>query len=417
LISKTHEASEAWALEYSGFPDGPGASKRPSRATLVLVSSFLLLNHWLAEIRRHLHKSIRVVKYHGQRRERQAVKIANADIVITTYHTLAAEMADPVQFGGESAVDSINQASPLSEIAWFRLVLDEAHTIRHRDTTFYKTCTQLHAANRWCLTGTPIQNTLDDIGGLFAFVRARPFDNISTFRSMITLPFEDKGERRRMACERLAMLLDSLCLRRTRNVVHLPDQFEVVRRLNFSPEEQQQYHQTNEMMTRAIKQGYGGSESKHGFGLFQASLQLRLLSNHGTYQNPFSWTNHRNVIAERENAPDMLGHTREVFCACCRQPLPIGVIDATYSQSSSCRHVCCLECLEQRVEGGEFDSAIQLGSCPVCESKDMSFRVKRKQDAASGVLPSSDYFRQQGYSTKIQALISDIFVGMMESKR
>jgi SWI/SNF-related matrix-associated actin-dependent regulator of chromatin subfamily A3 len=60
---------------------------------------------------RHLDGTLRTIKYHGQGREAHIPMIGDADIVVTVYNTLA------VEFGKKS--------SPLHEIAWYRVVLDE----------------------------------------------------------------------------------------------------------------------------------------------------------------------------------------------------------------------------------------------------------------------------------------------------
>lgn len=50
---------------------------------------------------------------------------------------------------------------------WYRVILDEAHIIKDRNTQTAKACFALNSERRWLLTGTPIQNSLDDF---FSFV-------------------------------------------------------------------------------------------------------------------------------------------------------------------------------------------------------------------------------------------------------
>lgn len=137
-----------------------------------------------------------MTRYHGQKREDRLTVLADCDIVLSTYHTLAAD------FSAEK--------SPIHNIVWFRIVLDEAHIIRRRVTSIYKAVSDLNANFRWCLTGSPIQNTLEDIGALFTFIKATPFDSIATFRHFIATPFSEGDERRTIASEKLGLLFDSL---------------------------------------------------------------------------------------------------------------------------------------------------------------------------------------------------------------
>ena len=60
---------------------------------------------------RHLDGSLKVIKYHGQKRDTDAAALADSDIVLTTYHTLTTEY--------------LAKRSRIHEIAWFRIVLDE----------------------------------------------------------------------------------------------------------------------------------------------------------------------------------------------------------------------------------------------------------------------------------------------------
>src|SRR5579862_5788259 len=124
--------------------------------------------------------------------------------------------------------------------------------IRRQATTLYRAVSELSANSRWCITGTPIQNRLEDIGALFAFIRARPFDSMAMFRRFIAAPFDESEERRTVASQRLSLLLDSLCLRRMKELLDLPEQQNRTRTLEFSQEERNQYERTKKIMIRAI---------------------------------------------------------------------------------------------------------------------------------------------------------------------
>ena len=49
--------------------------------------------------------------------------------------------------------------------------MDEAHSIKNPKTAVFKACAELKAHHRWCLTGTPIQNHLNDCHALLRFLR------------------------------------------------------------------------------------------------------------------------------------------------------------------------------------------------------------------------------------------------------
>lgn len=86
-----------------------GYQKSKSRYTPVVTATHRAANTTLPL--RHLGDTLKVTNYHGQRRETQGTALADADIVLTTYRTLAA--------------DSAARRSPVHAISWFRVVLDE----------------------------------------------------------------------------------------------------------------------------------------------------------------------------------------------------------------------------------------------------------------------------------------------------
>lgn len=84
-----------------------------------------------------------------------------------------------------STLLSLQNDSPLHKIRWLRVILDEGHTIRNPHTRLTKAMAELEAKRRWVLTGTPIQNRLDDLWSVVKFLRVEPFDNKSWWNSAL----------------------------------------------------------------------------------------------------------------------------------------------------------------------------------------------------------------------------------------
>lgn len=358
---------------------------------------------------------MRTKKYHGQNRERSQSALCNADIVITTYHTLASEVA--------------NSTHLINDIEWYRLVLDEgmcfavlgqygvnklcvAHIIRRQSTGLNRAVSSIAARSRWCLTGTPVQNRLEDFGSLLAFLRADPFHALATFRKFIALPFDEGPKRRKVAIERFTRLLDSICLRRSKDLLHLPDPDNVVRQISLSPEERAQYDQTQKVMMRAIKHQHGVFDAKSTLGMFQVQLQLRILCNHGTWQQSFSWSRRKlHLLDEREAMEASVGRDGERTCSACRQTMPLFGAGSFFSQYDGCRHVLCSECVEQTTLQSQ-DTA--KSRCPLCSSL---WNATTKTHRSKHTSQEDMYFRPEGRSSKMEALMVDVMNNIWTTKR
>lgn len=64
--------------------------------------------------------------------------------------------------------------SILHMVSWFRIILDEAHLIKDRSTSTAKAVFNLISLNKWCLTGTPLQNRVGELYSLIRFLRVDP---------------------------------------------------------------------------------------------------------------------------------------------------------------------------------------------------------------------------------------------------
>ena len=76
------------------------------------------------------------------------------------------------------ALKRSRQAPPTSvlhQLSWFRIILDEAHLIKDRSTSTAKAVFNLVSLNKWCLTGTPLQNRVGELYSLVRFLRVDPY--------------------------------------------------------------------------------------------------------------------------------------------------------------------------------------------------------------------------------------------------
>jgi SWI/SNF-related matrix-associated actin-dependent regulator of chromatin subfamily A3 len=150
-----------------------------SRTTLVVCPPSVF-SSWVTQLEEHTKAgSLKVYMYHGERTDDKNV-LLKYDIVITTYSILGTE------FGQEG--------SPVNEIEWFRVILDEAHVIKNTAARQTKAVTALNAQRRWVVTGTPIQNSSLDLYPLMAFLRFEPFSIKSYWQSLIQRPL-GKGDK------------------------------------------------------------------------------------------------------------------------------------------------------------------------------------------------------------------------------
>ncbi|MEZ2321922.1 MAG: DEAD/DEAH box helicase [Microcoleus sp.] len=111
------------------------------------------LYHWASEL------EVAVIRG-GNQEQRKLAWERQFHVYITTYDTLRTDIRNHV----------------LTDSNKFNcIILDEAQKIKNRDTKISQAVRCLQSEYRWALTGTPIENSLDDIKSLFAFIRPGTF--------------------------------------------------------------------------------------------------------------------------------------------------------------------------------------------------------------------------------------------------
>ncbi|NXB82350.1 TTF2 factor, partial [Donacobius atricapilla] len=220
----------------------------PSHGTLVICPASLI-HHWKKEIeKRVVFGKLRVYLYHGPNRDKHAEVLSGYDVVVTTYSILSIEVPTSKEEGEVPPQDhevgrGSSPCSPLLRVAWARIILDEAHSIKNpRVQTSIAVC-KLRASARWAVTGTPIQNNLLDMYSLLRFLRCSPFDEYKVWKYQV-----DNNTRKGQ--ERLSLLTRSLLLQRTKDqldsagkpLVSLPQRSTQLHQLKLTAEEQSVYN-------------------------------------------------------------------------------------------------------------------------------------------------------------------------------
>jgi hypothetical protein len=214
---------------------------RPAAGTLVVCPASVL-KQWANELSDKVSENdkLSVLVYHGGARTKDPSELAKYDVVVTTYTIVANEVPkqnaddDPDQKNGEDSSagnkkkppskskkrkkklkdsDIDIDSGPVARVRWFRVVLDEAQTIKNFRTQVAKGCCGLRAKRRWCLSGTPIQNAIDELYSYFRFLKYDPYSTYSSFCTMIKHPIARNAVH---GYKKLQTVLRIILLRRTK---------------------------------------------------------------------------------------------------------------------------------------------------------------------------------------------------------
>ncbi|HKH49526.1 MAG TPA: DEAD/DEAH box helicase [Thermoanaerobaculia bacterium] len=177
-----------------------------------------VLPHWRDQIRRHA-PGLQPIVHHGPQR-RLPFRLRAGDVLITSYGVLRRD------------------AEELSAIPFSVAVFDEVQQIKNRQTQAWQAASHLAADVKLGLTGTPIENSLEDMKTLFDLVLPGYLGSDAAFASRYIRPIESRPAegrgRDRVEAERLTELrrvLSPFLLRRLKATVldELPEKIEDVR--------------------------------------------------------------------------------------------------------------------------------------------------------------------------------------------
>jgi len=160
--------------------NGPAGGLRESRATLIITPP-TILKQWKQEIQEHA-PALKVSHYGGIKSYKEGEKaiddLMQYDVVLTTYNVMAKE----VHYVAEKPDRDLRHRpradppkSPLTEISWWRVCLDEAQMVETGVSAAATVARLVPRENAWAVTGTPLRKGHRDLFGLLLFLRYEPW--------------------------------------------------------------------------------------------------------------------------------------------------------------------------------------------------------------------------------------------------
>ena len=169
----------------------------------LVVAPLSLLHQWEQEIETKTHLTHRI--HYNDGKKKLCVRYDNIDVVLTTYGTLQAEF--------RTQQKQNETTGKLLSKMWKRVILDECHIIKNHQTLVAKACCSVRAERRWCVSGTIIQNSLQDLYSLIRFLRHEPFCEKAFWNSTITkVDFP-------VALDRVKKIICPIMIRRTKETL------------------------------------------------------------------------------------------------------------------------------------------------------------------------------------------------------
>ena len=243
--------------------------------TLVIAPTTVVFN-WESEIQKFA-PTLSCLKLQGGERKQFFKKIPEYDVVITSYALLRRDIAK------------------LKDINFRYVILDESQNIKNATSQTAQAVKQLNSQHKLALSGTPIENKLEELWSVFDFLMPGFLFSMADFNSRYVNPIMERQDK--IVEKRLKLQIYPFILRRMKRDVakDLPDKVENIAYCELTDEQRDFYLQvldsTKEELFKSIEQN--GLE-KSRLSIFSALLRMRQICCHPRL---YDKNNVKNVIS------------------------------------------------------------------------------------------------------------------------
>lgn len=192
------------------------AEKHNIWGPFLVVAPASTLHNWQQEISRFV-PDVKCVPYWGNARDRKILR-KSWDRKHITY-----TKDSPFHVVVTSYQFAVQDSQYFQKLKWQYMILDEAQAIKSSQSTRWKSLLGFHCRNRLLLTGTPIQNNMQELWALLHFIMPALFDSHDEFSDWFSKDIESHAQSNTKLNEdqlkRLHMILKPFMLRRIKKHV------------------------------------------------------------------------------------------------------------------------------------------------------------------------------------------------------
>ncbi|MTH16260.1 DEAD/DEAH box helicase [Flavobacterium sp. LC2016-01] len=239
------------------FANETTIEREPLKALIVLPSS--LVFNWFNESGKFTPHFSRM-QYVGNDRKQLASRLASTDLIFTSYSVIHRDI------------------SILEKYDFRYLILDESQYIKNKNSKIFKAINKISTSHKIALSGTPIENSLDDLWSQMQFINPDILGTYNFFAENFKIPIEKKQDENSLA--ELKNMVQPYILRRTKEQVlkDLPELSEQIFYCDMDPEQEKLYEKEKSKARNFLLKTDGSNPDK--ISIINTLMKLRQLSNH-----------------------------------------------------------------------------------------------------------------------------------------